>query len=1198
MAKSTVASVGSLIDKGRKALAKRQYEEAGAFFEEVVTKSPKAHEAWFGLGEVALAVGQTEAAVTFLEEATKLKPEKVDYLLKLGDVYRQVGQGKERLKVLQAARRLKPRDSEVMSALSGAYVQLGNWQQAEKILREVVRLPDPLSAHFCLLGIVCQQLGKPDEALIAFQQATAKAPRYPDAWVSLGHLYLQKQENRKLEECLGKLFELDSTSSETLALAGDFEWSRGNVREAANFFRHAANSAPNDAPIQAKLAITLVMCGDSIAAIDAMERAHELGVHEDWIFEKLGVMFITKYWTPMARENLEMAVERNPDNLSAWTTLLMVYVRMGDSDKILKTADTILEKDPDNIYALMNLSTWYNDQGRHDEALEYLARARKRDPKQRSIYTKILWSMLSASSASALDILEVGRALDDNVLKRLRRANDFAERDRNPERKLRIGWLSSDMRTHPVAAFIWPFLEHIDHGKLETFIYYNFSEEDQLSHQIKGWADQWRVVHDIGDESLADLIEGDEIDILIDLNGYTDGCRVEVVARKPAPIQVTWLGFPGTSGLSAIDYIFIPPDPVLEKGNYWSSETPWPLPDCYGVRGNISDNAIEAGLPCERRQAPFTFACFNHFRKASEKTIELWSRILVQLPEARLILVAMGSKDNETIQYFSDKFGRYGVKPEQLDFRGYVVRQQYYENYNEVDLGLDPFPFNGGTTGYDSIWMGVPFVTLPGEHLSARMGKTILENVGLHELVAESADDYVNIAVALANDHERLKRLRAGLRERMAESPLLDGPRMARSLEDAFRGMWRRWCEGQGSSTGTCPPGGTQNLDHPLLRSTMEDGTLRIRITNKCNAKCRYCGQLAWPREVQEMSMRREILYEYMRPVYEKISVLLLTGGDPLAAREGLPFARFMNENYPQVNLWLETNGIVFREEWQRLAMNNLMKVHVSVNGSNEEVFRKGCWEGGGVAYRKLTRNIRDYMARLGENGLEVFAPDVSMVINRDTASDVLDFVKYALTERLMSCGFYFDYTENNMAGDYFGYPEISRPALYELMKLERVLAGKFVVYFRLWVPLKEVGMMQPEVDAIPMDELEEEYADILALAKDRSVKSEYEARVAARRRKGKKLPGEGSTLQQMNIQGRDICFAPFRSLDISPAEKFECCGWIAPPRFNLRASVRDGSVNWDEAYNTLGMRKKRKDRLEGNYDLCQKCCPLIPKRK
>lgn len=785
-----------LLGKAQRALAARDYPLAGSLFEEVATLSPDAHQAWFGLGEVALGIGQQDTASAFFGHAVELQPENARYRQKFGEALTRLGQIPEALQQLAAARQRDPKNAGILCSLSGAYAKAGNWQHARKSIEEAVRLPRPLAAHYCLLGLACQHLGELDDALKAFNKATKLDPRYPDAWLSLGHLHIEKTEKDKATACLKRLQALSPQAHTTFDLAGEIAWMRGDTREAANFFRQAADSAPDDRNIQAKLAVTLILCGEALAAIDAMERVHALGISEDWILEKLGAMFAIKHWTPMARENLEMAVERNPDNLSAWNTLLIVYAKIGDSEKVRKAADTILQKDPDNIYALMNLSTWHNDQGRHDEALDLLARAREKDPFASGAYTKALWAMVSASSASAADILQLAREYDERIFRPLFRGNDFAARNRDTERRLRIGWLSSDMRTHPVSAFIWPFLEHIDPEKLETFIYYNFSEEDGISRRLKSHARQWRTVNGIGDEGLADLIEGDEIDILIDLNGYTDGSRSSVIARKPAPVQATWLGFPGTSGMSVMDYIFVPPDPVLEKPG-WSQETPWPLPDCYGARADISDAAILPGLPCERESAPFTFACLNHFRKASVKTIELWSRILVQCPQSRLILVAIGGRDGETIRYFSSQFERHGVNPEQLDFRGYVAKEKYYESHNEIDLGLDPFPYNGGTTGYDSIWMGVPFVTWPGEHLSARMGKAILENVGLRELVAESADDYVDIAVALANDHERLKRLRANLRERMLASPLLDGPRMARSLENAFREMWRRWCAGK-----------------------------------------------------------------------------------------------------------------------------------------------------------------------------------------------------------------------------------------------------------------------------------------------------------------------------------------------------------------------------------------------------------------
>jgi len=384
------------------------------------------------------------------------------------------------------------------------------------------------------------------------------------------------------------------------------------------------------------------------------------------------------------------------------------------------------------------------------------------------------------------------------------------------------------------------------------------------------------------------------------------------------------------------------------------------------------------------------------------------------------------------------------------------------------------------------------------------------------------------------------------------------------------------------------------------LYSTMEDGLLRIRITNRCNAKCRYCGVQCWPEAVRNFDMRSEILYEYCKPLYEQIKILLLTGGDPLIAKESMPFCSFISENYPQITLYLETNGIDFTEKWQQLSIDNLMKIHISVNASNENIYVKGCWDGdaGRKAYQKFTQNIRNYMTLLRKNGLELFAPDVSMVINKDTAHDIRDFVKYALSEKLHHCMFFFDYTENDMAGNYFGNPETSRPALYELMKLERVLAGKFFVYFRLWIPLKESEMMQPKVETIPLSKLKTEYADILELAKDRSMKTEYETRQAIRETKGKKIFSFDEewtpTIRQTRINDKDICFAPFNLLDIFPNEKFECCSWIIP-RFSLDAVIQNNSIDWEKEYNSAEMRQLRKDMLNDHYEHCQKCCPLNP---
>lgn len=386
----------------------------------------------------------------------------------------------------------------------------------------------------------------------------------------------------------------------------------------------------------------------------------------------------------------------------------------------------------------------------------------------------------------------------------------------------------------------------------------------------------------------------------------------------------------------------------------------------------------------------------------------------------------------------------------------------------------------------------------------------------------------------------------------------------------------------------------------PRLYSTLQDGFLRLRITHKCNAKCRFCGLTHVSRH-HKKSVDNIVLYDYLKPLYSQIKTLLLTGGDPLVHDESFAFCQFISKNYPHITIFLETNGIAFTRKWQELASENLMKVHISLNASNEAVFRKGCWEGdaGSKAFYRIRKNIEDYMIHLKEKGLEVFSPDVSMVINKDTAGDVREFVKYALSMGLNYCVFFFDRTEIDIDKDYFSQPEIFRPALYEMMKLERVLAEKFFLRYTLYIPLKEVALMQDKVEEISIDDLMGEYSDIVALASKRSMKLEYEVGQAARQRVGKRgfryEESLSATLRQEHPKSVSVCGSPFRLLDVFPDGEYECCGWILPPRFKIAAYVTNNEFDWESAYNNIEMRFTRQKMLEGCYSFCMKCCPRNP---
>ncbi len=769
-------------------------EEAGRLFEIVVSAQPDNHGAWYGLGEVAQKVGDDESARTFFTHAVELSPKTATYRLRLGELHGRRGESVDAVRQLEQARALAPKDRDIACALSGAYVAIDDWAKARKTLDKVLRGQGVLAAHYCLRGMALQHLGELDAALADFKQAARMAPDYADAWMALADLHRARGEFRSAASCAEQAQRLAPNSVAVAMVCGDVELAQGNSQQAAEQFRRAIALGADTPYALAKLSIALIQYGDIVEAIDAMEKAHTLGVSEDWILEHVGLLFVTRGHLDVARENLEMAVAREPANLNAWNALIIVYTKLGMSDKARQAALTILAIDPDHVNARLNLGSWYADQARNAEALAEYRKALAVNPRSATAYVNSLWVLVHDSEARAADVLQVAREFDANLCRPHLRTDNFPSRDRRHDRKLRIGWLTSDFRTHPVAAFVVPFLDKLDPGQLESVVYYNSAAADETTQRCRKMVSTWREVLAIGDDALARLIESDEIDILVDLNGNTEGNRLLAVARKPAPIVVTWLGFPGTSGMSAIDYIIVPPDPVLEAGA-WCSETPWPLPDCYGVRADILDVPISPGLPCERTGRPFTFGCLNNFRKASPETIRLWSAILERVPESRLIVVARGGRDEILIGYIRDQFVQHGIRPERIEVLGIQPPRDYFASYNDIDLGLDPFPFNGGTTGYDSIWMGVPYITWPGDMLVSRMGKAILENVGLGELVATSAEDYVTKAVALASDREHLKVLRAGLRECMQTSPLMDAPRLARHLEQAFRAMWLRWLE-------------------------------------------------------------------------------------------------------------------------------------------------------------------------------------------------------------------------------------------------------------------------------------------------------------------------------------------------------------------------------------------------------------------
>lgn len=368
-----------------------------------------------------------------------------------------------------------------------------------------------------------------------------------------------------------------------------------------------------------------------------------------------------------------------------------------------------------------------------------------------------------------------------------------------PGRPLRVGYVSGDFQDHPVGFFLVDVLPAHARDAVEVFCYVNNSHADAMTARLKAAADHWRNIVGLPDAAVAALMADDGIDILVDLSGHTAGNRLPLFALRPAPVQVTWLGYFGTTGLSAMDYILADRYVVPAGLEAHYAESVWRLPDSY-LCFSPPPFDLPVVPPPTTTGAPLTFGCFNNRTKISPDTVVLWARLLRRLPESRLLLKTRNLDDAVVRDALLKCFVAEGVAPERLLMEGHSPRADLLAAYGRVDIALDPFPFGGGTTTAEALWMGVPVVSLRGDRWAGRVSESILATVGHPEWVAADQDAYLEIAAALAADSRHLTTLRAGLREQVRASPLGQPGRFAANLEAAYRGMWRRWCEGQSAA--------------------------------------------------------------------------------------------------------------------------------------------------------------------------------------------------------------------------------------------------------------------------------------------------------------------------------------------------------------------------------------------------------------
>lgn len=721
---------------------------------------------------------------------------------------------------------LAPDHAESLHRLGVIAYQRGRHELAIELIGQAIAVDRKVAAFHCNLGNALKALRRLDEAGARYRRALELNPRDTVTLNNLGNVFKAQGKTREAVTCYQRALALKPGDAEVHNNLGNALLDRSELDGAAERYERALALRPDYADAQYNLANVRRDQGRLDAAVEAYERALALRPDHFESHNNLGAVLMAQGRADEAALRYECALALRPGDAQANTNLGIVFRGQHKLDGAIALFERALATRPDFAEAHYNLGLALAERGRLDEAMARYGRALDLKADYAEAYNALGLALMGQGKVDAA-VTQYQRALDhrpdysvarDNLLLCLNysdrsSAEIFAEHRRWDEvhagaapaahlnrrdrgRRLRIGYVSGDFKQHSVAWFVGPLLAAHDPDAVEVFAYAEVMWPDSTTARLKMLPDHWRSTVGMSDEALADQIRADRIDILVDLAGHTANNRLTMFARKPAPIQVSWLGYPNTTGLSAIDYRLVDAitDPAGEA-DAWASERLVRLEGgflCYAP----PPDAPDVGPPPSLVKGGVTFGSFNNPSKLAMATLDAWAEVLKRTATARLLLKGGSLGDETTRAQFQAWFGERGVAPDRLRLLGPTADSaDHLAIYNDIDIALDPFPYNGATTTCEALWMGAPVVTLLGDRHAGRVGASLLTQVGLPELIAADADDYVEIATRLAADRVRLTETRRTLRPRMAASPLCDAPAFARKVEAAYREMWTQWCD-------------------------------------------------------------------------------------------------------------------------------------------------------------------------------------------------------------------------------------------------------------------------------------------------------------------------------------------------------------------------------------------------------------------
>lgn len=643
-------------------------------------------------------------------------------------------------------------------------------------------------------GLAHHRGGRLQDARSRYEAALARMPRHADAWHLLGVVAMQEQRYADALDQISRAIEISPQPSyyDNLGCALR-NW--GKLEAAVECHEQALALDPKHFRAHNNLGMLLLQMRLPAAAAASFRKAVEINPQFAEAHSNLGNVLRELGEAEAAEAHCRKAIALHPAFGEAHNNLgnaLKTQRRLAEAAACYEEAQRWLPGEPQ---IALNQGIVLRETGEHQAAIAAFRRALAMRPTWGEAWSNLLFTLSFAQDVAPRDYLTEALAFGRMAEHEARPFTNWLI-DRMPGAPLRIGFVSGDFRTHPVGFFLEGVLSHLDPSRVQLVAYSTRQHEDALTLRLKPRFAAWRSLVGLSDEAAAAAIRHDGVHILFDMSGHTDANRLPVFAWKPAPVQVSWIGYFASTGLSAIDYVLgdewvLPPE---EVGHF--AEKPWRLP-----HGYLCFTPPEPAVPIDFAASSdtaraLTFGCFSDLVKVNDRVVAVWSRILQAVPGSRLFLKAQQLADEAQRAATLARFGAHGVEADRIVMEGPSPREEYLAAYNRVDISLSPFPYPGGTTTAESLWMGVPVLCRHGDRFLGHLCESVVHSVELGDWIAGDDDEYVAKAVAQASDRTALAALRAGLRARVLASSLCNPDRFARTLETQFDAMWRAHLSG------------------------------------------------------------------------------------------------------------------------------------------------------------------------------------------------------------------------------------------------------------------------------------------------------------------------------------------------------------------------------------------------------------------